>query len=114
MPEDGSASRAAEVAGAAERAADTRRVDAADNGRGVDPDEAEHLFEGVERGAAADERAGSGVDLALCKRVVERHGGRIEIDSTPGEGSVSSVHPQAWLRARGLRSIDQKARPESR
>lgn len=60
-----------------------------DNGIGIDPMEVPRLFSllGSDRTGQA---AGTGVGLALCRRVVERHGGEIWIDSLPGRGSTVS------------------------
>jgi light-regulated signal transduction histidine kinase (bacteriophytochrome) len=58
-----------------------------DNGEGIDPAEAERVFEMFRRLTTRD-RPGTGVGLAICKRIVERHGGRIWVDPRPGGGSV--------------------------
>lgn len=68
------------------------RVTVEDNGVGVDPDEREAIFSAFERGSAASGTEGSGLGLALCQRVVDDLGGRIELDSTPGEGSAFHVY----------------------
>ena len=62
-----------------------------DNGRGVDPAVVPRLFTLLGRMPSAEGgRRGTGVGLALCRRVVERHGGEIWIDSVPGVGSTVS------------------------
>ncbi|MDQ2051467.1 PAS domain S-box protein [Natronolimnohabitans sp. A-GB9] len=61
-----------------------------DDGIGIDPDDADRVFGLFERLHAADEHAGSGIGLALCERIVERHGGEIRVDSEPGDGSTFS------------------------
>jgi signal transduction histidine kinase len=62
-----------------------------DNGRGVDPAVVPRLFTLLGRAPSVDEeRRGTGVGLALCRRVVERHGGEIWIDSVLGQGSTVS------------------------
>lgn len=56
-----------------------------DNGRGVPPDRIEHIFNLFEGTGAS---AGSGVGLAICRRIVESHGGRIWVQSRPRSGST--------------------------
>lgn len=58
-----------------------------DNGIGFDPQYADRIFEMFERLHGVGTYAGSGIGLALCKRIVEEHGGRIWAESKPGAGS---------------------------
>lgn len=59
-----------------------------DNGRGIDADYLPKVFELFQRLHMQGKFPGSGIGLALCKKIVEYFGGRIWAESTPGEGSV--------------------------
>jgi light-regulated signal transduction histidine kinase (bacteriophytochrome) len=64
------------------------RFSVSDNGIGFKPEYADNIFGLFRRLHGPDRYGGSGIGLALCKRVVERHGGRIWADSREGEGST--------------------------
>ncbi|ELY40930.1 sensor histidine kinase [Natronorubrum sulfidifaciens] len=62
-----------------------------DAGVGIDPDELEYVFELFTRGQHAEQTPGTGAGLALCKKIVEQHGGSVDIESTLGEGTTVIV-----------------------
>jgi signal transduction histidine kinase len=79
-----------------------------DKGMGISEDDRRRLFEPFRRGAATDNIPGAGLGLFVVRRIIEAHHGRIEVDSTVGEGStfriflpVQDASQPLGIRARG-------------
>jgi PAS domain S-box-containing protein len=76
------------VSVAAERAADTWLVSVRDNGGGIAAEDQARIFNAFERGGSGAGRFGYGLGLAICQRLVERHGGQISVESDSEGGAT--------------------------
>ena len=66
----------------------TTRISVSDNGIGFDPKYAEQIFAPFQRLHGQDEYEGSGIGLAICRKIVQRHGGAVGAETMPGLGST--------------------------
>ncbi len=63
------------------------KVGVRDDGRGIPLESQEAIFERFKQVSGADQHTGTGLGLPICKSIVEHHGGKIGVESTPGKGS---------------------------
>ncbi|HYF90299.1 sensor histidine kinase [Azospirillum sp.] len=84
--------RAAEVHVSGRRIDGYDVIDVRDNGIGIEPRYRDQIFEVFRRLHSRDEHPGTGMGLAIARKMVERLGGRITVVSSPGVGSTFSIH----------------------
>ena len=66
-------------------------IEVTDNGIGMEADQTDEIFEVFQRLHTREEFEGTGIGLSICRKIVDRHGGEIEVESQPGEGSTVTI-----------------------
>ncbi|MHB1060004.1 MAG: sensor histidine kinase, partial [Rhodanobacter sp.] len=72
----------------ATRNGDEVALQVVDTGIGISPEDQPRVFEKFAQTAGAQRHGGAGVGMALVKSLIELHGGRVSLDSTPGQGTT--------------------------
>lgn len=79
-----------------------------DQGIGLDPAQSERIFQVFQRLHPRSAYPGTGMGLAICKRIIEQYGGRLWVDSRPGAGATFFLHTGAGVPARRRDGSTQK------
>lgn len=86
------------------------QIEVSDNGIGIEPKDQERIFEGFYRTAAAKSTGemGTGLGLSIVKQLVERWGGELQLESTPGQGTRFTITlPIAQSAAKETESLSE-------
>ena len=86
---------------------ETARIIVRDNGIGFEQQYSRRIFRVFERLHGRSEYPGTGIGLALCRKIAERHGGTIVAESSPGVGSTFTV----TLPMHQAEEVDRTGRP---
>ncbi|HEY7061409.1 MAG TPA: HAMP domain-containing sensor histidine kinase [Chloroflexota bacterium] len=97
---------------AVRRVGDEAELTVRDDGVGIGPDDLPHVFERFYRAPAVRGRTGAGLGLAIAASLVEAHGGRIAVESIPGQGSSFTVCLPALPAATPAPEAPAPDRPE--
>ena len=89
-------------------------LEVADTGIGIDPEDLKHVFKRFWRGEKSRSRAtgGAGIGLAVVRELVRAHNGRVDVESTPGRGSVFRVYLRAITTPGAVQRIARPGVPD--